>query len=273
MSSASASSPSAIGCGSSSTAAVAADVGQPQQQPQQPYAPHRSALVVQSLSGRERRYSESMSSALALTANLYTDKVVDNERQTTRIRHSAVDSVAAADMTAKTMATTRVVHDAINERPRRPSTSSASTAVTNGHSATFGDKEDVGDSDWITMKTSAGSQQSSSVCAHRGNGHVEDEESIDRTSSMASLMDKKTQSSDCLRTLTESYRSMLLAVGEDPTREGLLKTPERAAMAMMYFTKGYEESVAGKCKNSRAVTEFCVPEYTVCVRTPFVFQG
>jgi GTP cyclohydrolase I len=49
---------------------------------------------------------------------------------------------------------------------------------------------------------------------------------------------------DCLQGLTENYRSMLISLGEDPNREGLLKTPERAAKAMMFFTKGYEESVA-----------------------------
>ena len=45
--------------------------------------------------------------------------------------------------------------------------------------------------------------------------------------------------------LTEAYRCVLAGIGEDPNREGLLKTPERAAKAMLYFTKGYEESVAG----------------------------
>lgn len=45
------------------------------------------------------------------------------------------------------------------------------------------------------------------------------------------------------RVLTDAYRSVLTGIGEDPNREGLLKTPERAAKAMMYFTKGYEESV------------------------------
>ena len=35
-------------------------------------------------------------------------------------------------------------------------------------------------------------------------------------------------------------------MGEDPTRPGLLKTPERAAKAMMYFTKGYDETIQGK---------------------------
>jgi GTP cyclohydrolase I len=38
-------------------------------------------------------------------------------------------------------------------------------------------------------------------------------------------------------------KTILECVGEDPTREGLLGTPERYAKAMMYFTKGYEENV------------------------------
>jgi len=45
--------------------------------------------------------------------------------------------------------------------------------------------------------------------------------------------------------LTDTYRSVLTAIGEDPNREGLLKTPERAAKAMIYITKGYSENVAG----------------------------
>ena len=32
-------------------------------------------------------------------------------------------------------------------------------------------------------------------------------------------------------------------VGEDPNREGLLDTPMRAAKAMTFFTKGYQETV------------------------------
>ncbi|KAL5110488.1 GTP cyclohydrolase 1 [Taenia crassiceps] len=43
--------------------------------------------------------------------------------------------------------------------------------------------------------------------------------------------------------LVEAYKNILTAVGENIQRPGLLKTPERAAKALLYFTKGYEESV------------------------------
>ena len=43
--------------------------------------------------------------------------------------------------------------------------------------------------------------------------------------------------------LDELYRQIITGVGEDPEREGLLKTPERAASAMQYLTHGYQQSV------------------------------
>ena len=38
------------------------------------------------------------------------------------------------------------------------------------------------------------------------------------------------------------YKAILELLGEDPDREGLVKSPERIAKAMLYNTKGYAES-------------------------------
>lgn len=46
--------------------------------------------------------------------------------------------------------------------------------------------------------------------------------------------------------MAKSYRALLSGLGEDPDRQGLLKTPERAAKAMLFFTKGYDQSLEGK---------------------------
>lgn len=43
--------------------------------------------------------------------------------------------------------------------------------------------------------------------------------------------------------MMESVRTMLLGVGEDPEREGLLKTPKRVAEAMRFLTSGYSMSL------------------------------
>ncbi|KAJ1554208.1 hypothetical protein HK096_004569 [Nowakowskiella sp. JEL0078] len=43
--------------------------------------------------------------------------------------------------------------------------------------------------------------------------------------------------------MTEAVKTLIECLGEDPEREGLLKTPERYAKAIMFFTKGYEEEL------------------------------
>jgi GTP cyclohydrolase I len=43
--------------------------------------------------------------------------------------------------------------------------------------------------------------------------------------------------------LSGAVRTILECLGEDPSREGLLGTPERYAKAMLFFTKGYQENV------------------------------
>ncbi|MFT4060321.1 MAG: GTP cyclohydrolase I FolE [Legionella sp.] len=43
--------------------------------------------------------------------------------------------------------------------------------------------------------------------------------------------------------MQELYKKLLTELGEDVTREGLADTPERAANAMRYLTKGYHENL------------------------------
>jgi GTP cyclohydrolase IA len=43
--------------------------------------------------------------------------------------------------------------------------------------------------------------------------------------------------------MSDAVRTILQCIGEDPSREGLLGTPERYAKAMLFFTRGYQENV------------------------------
>lgn len=42
--------------------------------------------------------------------------------------------------------------------------------------------------------------------------------------------------------IAELIRQLLIELGEDPTREGLLKTPDRVAKAYTYLTRGYRQT-------------------------------
>ena len=47
--------------------------------------------------------------------------------------------------------------------------------------------------------------------------------------------------SERIEKLAYHYREILSLLGEDPQREGLIKTPERVAKAMSFVTKGYTQ--------------------------------
>lgn len=50
-----------------------------------------------------------------------------------------------------------------------------------------------------------------------------------------------------LNDIKTAYSNLLEASGEDINREGLLKTPERAAKAFQFFTAGYHQDIKGMC--------------------------
>ena len=57
-----------------------------------------------------------------------------------------------------------------------------------------------------------------------------------------------------LSKMTGACRTILECIGEDPDREGLLKTPERWAKALLFMTQGYTSSPA-KVLNEAIFTE------------------
>ena len=54
----------------------------------------------------------------------------------------------------------------------------------------------------------------------------------------------ETQGTLTSATLEDLTRELLVRLGEDPKREGLVRTPERFAKAIHYLTKGYNEDPA-----------------------------
>ncbi len=50
--------------------------------------------------------------------------------------------------------------------------------------------------------------------------------------------------------LQEHYREILKEIGEDPEREGLLRTPYRAQEAMKFLTRGYQQDLKELLNNA-----------------------
>lgn len=53
-------------------------------------------------------------------------------------------------------------------------------------------------------------------------------------------MSDKYYNNEVTARIASVYENVLSDIGEDPSREGLLKTPERVAKALQYLTHGYE---------------------------------
>ena len=78
----------------------------------------------------------------------------------------------------------------------------------------------------------------------------------------------------------ENYRSVIAEVGEDPEREGLLKTPERIAKAMQYITQGYKadaRAILEQAKFHESYSEMVIVKdielYSLCEHHMLPFFG
>ena len=80
--------------------------------------------------------------------------------------------------------------------------------------------------------------------------------------------------------LIDNYRNVLGLLGEDPEREGLLKTPERVAKAMQYLTQGYQMNavdIINSAKFHETVSEMVIVKdielYSMCEHHMLPFIG
>ena len=80
--------------------------------------------------------------------------------------------------------------------------------------------------------------------------------------------------------LKDNYKSIITELGEDPDREGVLKTPERAAKAMQFLTQGYEldaEKILKKAMFKEDYDEMVVVKnielYSLCEHHMLPFFG
>lgn len=80
--------------------------------------------------------------------------------------------------------------------------------------------------------------------------------------------------------LKQQYHDILKAIGEDPEREGIIKTPDRAAKAMQFLTQGYEmdaEKILKKAVFEETYDEMVVVKdielYSLCEHHMLPFFG
>ncbi|MBX2923562.1 MAG: GTP cyclohydrolase I FolE [Chitinophagaceae bacterium] len=85
---------------------------------------------------------------------------------------------------------------------------------------------------------------------------------------------------DTTSSLIETYERALSLLGEDPKREGLLKTPERIAEAMQFMTQGYQQSsreILNSAKFHEPISEMIIVKdievYSMCEHHMLPFFG
>ena len=63
--------------------------------------------------------------------------------------------------------------------------------------------------------------------------------------------------SETITNMSHAFTTLIESVGERPEREGLQRTPMRAAKALCFFTKGYEDNLSSKLLDNIMGGEQC----------------
>ncbi|GGH10097.1 GTP cyclohydrolase I FolE [Sphingobacterium alkalisoli] len=80
--------------------------------------------------------------------------------------------------------------------------------------------------------------------------------------------------------IADHYKDILAALGENPNREGLLKTPERVAKALQFLTHGYDIDAAAVLRGAMFEEEYSqmvvvkdIEVYSMCEHHMLPFFG
>src|SRR5687768_3804772 len=73
---------------------------------------------------------------------------------------------------------------------------------------------------------------------------------------MSKYKHKEEFAEGAVQSIKKLFEEMILQVGEDPNRSGLLKTPERAAKAIHYLTHGYDLNPAAVLRSAMFEEEY-----------------
>jgi len=91
---------------------------------------------------------------------------------------------------------------------------------------------------------------------------------------------KETYNEEEVNKLKENYTNIIELLGEDPHREGLLKTPERLAKAMLFNTQGYKRdavAILNSAKFHEEISEMIIVKdielYSLCEHHMLPFFG